>query len=229
MLDRLAEIGMTIAESVGREVIAGPPPVEAPDAPAQARPVQFYSDLALAFDRTSRAVRQTIGLYDRMTAPPRGKGAVAQAGAEADEGEWCLEDMLEDLDRQDAMLARLQVEVGAAARAAGHDEQAIERLVRQGREGLGDADDICALMKRRSSDQIIARVCHDLGLPSPLQPSAPDLPLPEEPLSEAEAASRELARRNAEYIRRAEEGPDGWSPEDSSICEWTGKRRNGWP
>jgi hypothetical protein len=231
ILDRFAEIGMTIGEAIGRQVLEGPPPAEA----AAEIPVRFHNDIAQAFERTSRAVRMTIGLYDKMTAPPRGKAAGSPAQAEAEEDEWCLEDMLEELDRKNAMLARLQVEVGAAARAAGHDEQAVERLVREGREGLGNADDMVDLMKRRSSDQIIAMVCHDLGLGDPARvhvspPPEPQTPPETPPESEEQAAIRAGQARAAENLRFAEFGPPGWeSGENWDIDERTGKRHNGWP
>lgn len=177
MLDRLAELGMALAEEIGRKVAEGPPPAIAAapandaDASGQgdpscdaavstaaaARPTQFHHDLALAFDRAARAVRMTIGLYDQMTAAPRGQGA---AGEDAPK---TLEDLLEELDN--GLLRRTAIEdaIGAAARAGNADEAAVARLVREGQVRMSNRETYGDIFNRPLED-VVAQVCDDLGL-----------------------------------------------------------------
>jgi len=173
MLDRLAELGMALAEEIGRRVAEGPPPAApaaateggegegscAAEAPAPAdRPTQFHHDLALAFDRAARAVRMTIGLYDRMTAGPK-----AHAQAEEESAPLTLEDLLEGRWAREAVRDKVGDIVERIARADNPDEKAVARLGREGRDRLRDYESY-PNFENAPISEILDQICRDLGL-----------------------------------------------------------------
>ena len=138
MLDRLAEIGMTIVEEIGRQVMQ-PSGAEAPRDPSI-----FHNDLVLAFSRASRAVRMTIALQARLMEEPR----------RGDQGAGrTIEDLVALLDSEPDPEKHEQASRNEA------DSEAAERLVheRLERETYGD------LMGRPVSE-IIGHIRRDLGL-----------------------------------------------------------------
>jgi len=139
MLARLAEIGMEIAEAAGRRAAAETDGGEAgPHAP----------DPALAFARAARAVRLTIALQSRLM------------------GELAALDRGEALARVgEAHVRRGRVHrlVERAIEAHVEDEHEIERLSSEAWELLTDAD--AADIAGRSTAELVALICADLGLP----------------------------------------------------------------
>ncbi|HWK45846.1 MAG TPA: hypothetical protein VNT30_14085, partial [Stellaceae bacterium] len=75
MLQRLAEIGMELAEAVGRQALEQ---AKAASEPA-GTPQKAGPDLGLVFTRLSRAVRQTVALEARIAEGPLTPRAVSAA------------------------------------------------------------------------------------------------------------------------------------------------------
>ncbi|HWK45279.1 MAG TPA: hypothetical protein VNT30_11185, partial [Stellaceae bacterium] len=75
MLQRLAEIGMELAEAVGRQALEQ---AKAASEPAET-PRQPGPDLGLVFTRLSRSVRQTVALEARIAEEPLTPRAVSAA------------------------------------------------------------------------------------------------------------------------------------------------------
>jgi hypothetical protein len=166
MLSRLAQIGMEIAEAVGREA-----QVEAPDrdhgagpgaAPDAAEPPGHRRDLGLVFARVARAVRMTIALQSRLAAD---LAALDRADDLAERAQRDMRRMrLRRLVDQAAEAA-----VDARREAGGRywaDEDAvedeIERLSSEAYERLTDAEE--GDLWGRSFDEVVAGICADLGL-----------------------------------------------------------------
>jgi hypothetical protein len=149
MLDRLAEIGMEIAEALGRQIVAQA-------AEPQAAPA---TDLALAFTRVARAVRQTLALKPRLAEDQRmtdlqDRQRAAHA-ARKRRGKAAVERAVEH-----AIAADCQAEDGTETDETLHDA---ERLRVELRERLDDAD-IDAELSSGSIGDIIAGICADLGI-----------------------------------------------------------------
>jgi hypothetical protein len=163
MLDRLTEIGMTLAESIQSEVLAGPLVGEFKGSHLS---IRFHNDMALAFARTSRAVRQTVALYGDMTAPPS-EPREPKAKAASEPAPVTLEDLLEDRERRLAATAlrkqRLVDQVQAIARRAGCTAESLDRLTRESRERLDDRE-TWGDLSRRPFSEILDQICRDLGL-----------------------------------------------------------------
>jgi hypothetical protein len=149
MLDRLAQIGMELAEACGREA-------KAPPSDAAARPHP-----GLVFARVARAVRMTIALQSRLM---KDLAALDRADEVAERARTTrrrvrLAHLVEDA-------ARAKV---AAKRAAGqqywdddHAEDEIEQLSSEAYERLIDAED--GDLTGRPFSEAAAGICADLGL-----------------------------------------------------------------
>jgi hypothetical protein len=193
MLDRLAELGMALAESVGREVAAGPPATEA--AEAQARPTQFHTDLALAFSRASRAVRDSIALYDRITVPHACRPARAAHAVEASPEP---DDELDELDHEEAEIQRFCDELARQVRAAGADAAAVQQRVAEARARLEDREATPSLFDRRFN-ALVDHLRRTHGRPAPAEAPPPQPPPDPEAVREAEEKAEAEAARRAAY------------------------------
>ena len=141
MLARLAEIGMEIAEAAGRQ---------ATSAMADCDGAGTMRDPALVYARTARAVRLTIALQSRLV------DDLAALDRAAD---------LAETERKTARRTRLRRLVERAVEAEhGTNRDEIERLSWEAREHLGEAD-LDADLEGLSVAEVVARICHDLGLP----------------------------------------------------------------
>jgi hypothetical protein len=144
MLDRLAQVGMEIAEACGREAKAAP--VEA----------------GLAFARVARAVRMTIALQSRLA---KDLAALDRADEVAERARTTkrrtrLAQLIEDAAR-----AKVDAQREAGSRFwADEDaiEDEIEALTSEGYERLTDAED--GDLWGRPFNEVVAGVCKDLGL-----------------------------------------------------------------
>ena len=148
-LDRLAEIGMEIAEAAGRQAAQAAP--ESPQGGSEPAPLR---DPALAYARVARAVRMTIALQSSLAKD------------------------LADLDRTEAQAAATQVRARRArlhrlveqaieAEHAGDedfDDDEVERLSRDAWEALADADDGADFAGCAPFAEVVARICDDLRL-----------------------------------------------------------------
>ena len=171
MLDRLAQVGMEIAEACGREA-------KAPSSDGASR-----SHPGLVFARVARAVRMTIALQSRLM---KDLAALDRADEIAERARTTkrrtrLAQLIEDAAR-----AKLDAQRESGARFWADEEaieDEIETLTSEGYERLIDAED--GGLWGRPFDAVVAGVCKDLGL-SPewtariaasVQPP-PDLPSP---------------------------------------------------
>jgi hypothetical protein len=150
MLDRLAQIGMEIAEACGREA-------KAPPTDGAARPHP-----GLVFARVARAVRMTIALQSRLM---KDLAALDRADDIAERARTTrrrtrLAHMIEDAAR-----AKLDAQRQAGSRFwADEDaiEDEIETLTSDAYERLTDAED--GDLWGRPFNDVVAGVCKDLGL-----------------------------------------------------------------
>ena len=136
MLTRLAEIGMGIAEDAGRRSAALVQGGEAGE-----------PDAALAYARAARAVRLTIALQSRLL---------------NDLAALDRDDHLAETSRVAKRRNRIHRVVERAIEAAHDDEEEVERLSMDAWERLTDEDD--ADLAGRPFDEVVARICEDLGL-----------------------------------------------------------------
>jgi hypothetical protein len=182
MLTRLAEMGMEIAEAAtlqARALAQG----------GEQRPDAL--DPALAYSRAARAVRLTIALQSRLAKEMAALGeAATRARAVAAS------------QRRNRIHARIEQALAEAERPdTDADEDKIERLSSAAWERLTEEDD--AGLLALPVDEVVARICADLGLPPdwaapafrPLDPVAPqDAPAQPAPLAAGAASGRRLAR-----------------------------------
>ena len=150
MLDRLAQVGMEIAEACGREA-------KAPSSDGASR-----SHPGLVFARVARAVRMTIALQSRLM---KDLAALDRADEIAERARTTkrrtrLAQLIEDAAR-----AKVDAQREAGARFwADEDafEDEIEQLTSDAYERLIDAED--GNLWGRPFDEVVAGVCKDLGL-----------------------------------------------------------------
>jgi hypothetical protein len=141
LLGRLAEIGLDVAETVGRQARG-----EA-EAPAK-------GDLGLAFARVSRAVRLTVALQQKLVDGLEALEAGRPAGKDGARP-----------DPDYILKARVERIVERTAEAEHDDDEwAVDRLVRETAERLDDIDLYGDLLDRPISE-IVARIARDIGLP----------------------------------------------------------------
>ena len=153
-LDRLAEIGMDIAEALGGQAKGGAEIVA--------------GDIALAFDRVSRAVRITSSLQSlliaHIDARDDGREIAGPTGAKAasndDDGDFGFDDFYY---RDEGYARDIPLEMVRQAEAE-RAEQA-ERPTEHDRpeRDRPDPDPYADLLKR-PVHEVIARICKDLGL-----------------------------------------------------------------
>jgi hypothetical protein len=144
LLGRLAEIGLDVAETVGRQARGED------EAPARS------GDLSLAFARVSRAVRLTVALQQKLVDGLAALEAGVIPGAPAIKG---------DPDPDYVLKARVERIVERTAEAEHeHDAGKVDRLVAESAERLDDIDLYGDLLDRPMSE-IVARIAEDIGLP----------------------------------------------------------------
>ena len=193
-LDRLTEIGMHLAEAVDREVTAP----KAEDGPAP-----DLAQLAVAFDRASRAVRTAFLVQSRLIAELRKLGS-----GDGDPTQVIIRDLRAE--------ARAEPEVQAQRRASdvsnavrrvalaerGSGEEA-ERLARIARDRV-EVDDIDGDIRDRPVSELLARICRDLGL-------SPDWSvLADEGWAGEEIATGDIGEPLAAHLKAASAA--SWSP-----------------
>jgi hypothetical protein len=158
-LDRLAEMGMAIAEVIHGQVTA-----QAPEPDPKPEAVPHHA--ALDFARVARAVRLTYALQSKLIAdfkkpPPR----AAQAADDDDEYDGPIEVRWLDPQPPTAVWQRHQAKqaVRRMAEGAGGDAETVERLVAEAAERL-ERDDIYADIVSRPFGETVAAICRDLGI-----------------------------------------------------------------
>ncbi len=179
-LERLADIGMLIAEAAGRRALADDDGAGVADA-------------GLSYTRAARAVRLTLALQTRlsgdMAAFERGQAATraAEAGRRRD---------------------RIHARVEQAIEAERCDPDEVETLSSQVWERLTDPDD--ADLLSGPIDEVVARICQDLGL-SPAWAAA-DFPAPgAEPLVMPSSAGLSLSKPSASRSPQGITDPPPWA------------------
>ena len=146
MLERLAEFGLDIAEALAGQARHGAPKVT-------------DADVALAYGRVSRAVRQAILLQSRLVDDDQVRAAAAEK-ALADARGRANQAAAEPEERVKCRVSRILARVIAA----GHDdEDEIDRLVGEADERLDD-DGLIGDVLTRPVSEIVADICRDLGL-----------------------------------------------------------------
>ena len=159
LLDRLADIGMGIAETIGRQVAADAESRgEALDEPG--RRAQVLNTSAMAYARAARAVRMSLALQSRLIEGPNPKGEAKDAKPQTVRVAWATDQYaLHEKPRQ----------VWDGVRRAGFearlDFEAFERLSEETCERL--EDDLYKEVMDRPVEEIIALVCRDLGVSLP--------------------------------------------------------------
>jgi hypothetical protein len=181
-LERLADIGMAMAEAIGRQATE-----PGPDSGAD------LSHAALGFSRVARAVRMTLALQSKLVTDFKTRSRPAAGGAEDDDEPETIEVLwLGERSRAEkAKQARLERAVSHAAHDTDLDRDSVERLVVEAGERL-ERDDIWDALKTLTFDEAVARICADLGLAaSPI--AAPTSPI-------AEAMGREGPRAEERVV-----------------------------
>jgi hypothetical protein len=144
-LTRLSQIGMDVAEAIGRQVRGEDPPAK--------------GDPSLAFARASRAVRLTIALQSKLVEAL----AALEAGPPGSGHGGVPDDARGDPDY--ILKARVERIVERAAEAEHPDDaRTVDRVVHEAGERLDDIDLYGDLLDRPMSE-ILARICRDLDLP----------------------------------------------------------------
>src|SRR5665213_2604345 len=152
-LDQVIEAGMGMIGALAAQVAGtGPQVVE--------------GDVALAYSRFSRAVRQGILLQTHLLAEPEEKPAKADAKAAKGKGEpeeitvtW----LEAEGSRREGRRERVAQIVERMARTDGQPEETVERLYREAAERLEQID-IYGDPAFRPISELVAEICRDLGL-----------------------------------------------------------------
>jgi hypothetical protein len=155
ILGQLAEGGLEIARAIERQATKR----EATDAEAPPPRDGVRSDLPLAYARVARAVRLTILLQSKLIGDLQTLDKLAAHTASC--AQIRADVARPGLQRQ--MKAKVQRIVGRIAEADSDDADEVERVMREAAERL-DQDDIYGDVLARPASEIIARICHDLGL-----------------------------------------------------------------
>ena len=150
VLERLSEIGMALAEEIGREALAEP---------EEGQPRRSPGDLALVFARVSRAVRQTIALEARLASDAQVRETRDQARRdEAELGRQREEARRVRVERKsqvrDVVAAVIEIERSKCVRDLALDKLDT-RLEREDEDGD---------LFTRPLGEAIAGLCRDLGL-----------------------------------------------------------------
>jgi hypothetical protein len=153
MLDRLAEVGLQIAEAIGANVAQTVQ--DAPDDAAAERRTARLSAAALAYGRAARAVRMTLALQSKLA--DAGGGDDASGPIEIS---W----MPDPAQAKAAQVKRVQRIVRRVADDGEPlDAEALERLAAETAERLQD-EDLYGDLLRTPVGEVVARICRDLGL-----------------------------------------------------------------
>ncbi len=174
-LARLAEIGMEIAEAAGRQ------------ARGLAEGEQPASDPALSFSRAARAVRLTIALQARLVAE-RAASERAAGAARASEASR----------RRDRIHTKVERALEQVAEAEGAEADAVEHLSSAAWEKLTETDDEELL--DLPMEELVARICADLGLSPDWAASAFMAPVAAAPVAAAPIAAAPVAPGSAPML-----------------------------
>ena len=158
MLQELAEIAMTMARAVGRQVAAEPEAAAEPAAESAGT-----ANPGLVLTRIARCVRQTVALEAKLTADYRAwvrKSAAERAAALAEQAERAAAAEARKRERKKAQVERAAKTV---IEGATRPDDYHPRL-RDVKEWLWDSDDD-ADFADRPIGEIIARICDDLHIP----------------------------------------------------------------
>jgi hypothetical protein len=146
LLGELAEIGLEISRAIERQATGRGPAT------------MVKGDLALAYARVSRSVRQTIHLQSRLIDSMKAEDdAAAEAEPEAEKAAARLTPEYQRKVRVERIVERL-IEVEHP-----DDEEGLDALIIEAGERLDDEDLYGDLMDRPLSE-LVARICADLGL-----------------------------------------------------------------
>lgn len=174
-LEELGEIGLDVARALRRQAIAVAEATDEPmgeaavgeaavDRPAVSRSAaaRFGGDLALAFSRVSRAIRQTLALEHRLA---EGERLAAVEHAAAERRRAFIAGLMAPSPRQAAVRAAVE-RVIAAGTLSDPDggEQRAERLLDDLDEWLDEADGD-EDFEARPLAEVVAEICADIGAP----------------------------------------------------------------
>jgi hypothetical protein len=174
VLERLAEMGLAVAEAVEREVQARTPPAPsaAPD-PAFSPPasvqgearapeagegsVRALQGLAMAYARTARAVRMTVLLQSKLMRELEAAEGLGETSGEANRRRAA---------RRDAEQARKAAVARIVRRVAEGQFDDPETLDAYAEEACGrlDDEDLYGDVLLRPMGELVARICRDLDL-----------------------------------------------------------------
>jgi hypothetical protein len=153
MLGQLAEVGLGMALVLERQV-------KALDAPAPAAQPAFDPERAfIAYARVARAVRQSLMLQARLIKQIQAEDAQAASSAAFDASCARVERGQQTVARK-AQVERIVERI--AAREHG-DTEVVERLIEETCERL-DCEDLYGHVLDRPLSELVAMICHDLGL-----------------------------------------------------------------
>jgi hypothetical protein len=142
MLRRVAQVGLAVSLEIERQARG--------DLAEGGKPAAL-GDVALAYARTTRAMRLTVMLQARLARDLEG---LDEAGAQAGQAR---------LDSEQARKGSVERIVGRVAEAAGEGEDRAEDLVLEASERLND-DDLYGDVLARPVSEIVADICADLHL-----------------------------------------------------------------
>ncbi len=205
MLDEMGEIGMRLMRAVEQQAMA--PSVLKPAVPEQVGALGRMSggDVALAFSRLARAVRQTLALKAKITGDRRAR----EEGKATEQAQRAATIQRARKERQKNKVRRI---VEAAIDAEPHDQSDYENLLADLDDALEDLD---ADFGERPFGENIIRICRDLGI----TPNWTDWAM------EAWGIGAGVAEAGAPEAGEAEEAETGPSPSDSP---WPGPAQTGW-
>jgi hypothetical protein len=130
-------------------------------------PQVVEGDVALAYSRFSRAVRQGILLKSHLFDGPQEKAEPAKpkakAKAEQDDNEIYVTWLEPDKSKREYRKERVAHIVERLARSDGEPEETVERLYNEAAERLERVEDYGDLAARPISE-VVAEICRDLGL-----------------------------------------------------------------
>jgi hypothetical protein len=159
-LEALSEIGMDLAQTLRRDVVAGPAAAREPETTADAEPTETaaaraarsralrWGDPALAFSRLSRSIRLTFALEARVVrgenigaAPGRAGPAAAAPDDDDDEYDWRPTPQEAEIVRLGAYKKLVRRVVGDAIEAEPVEGAERERLIEALDERLAETED----------------------------------------------------------------------------------------
>jgi hypothetical protein len=146
-LGELAQMGMSLSRAIIRQATE-------PDAAAV-----IQGDVALAFDRVALAVHRTYALRAKLIAEIKAwEETAARRARQAERDRDHLDDAAETVTRE-----RVKRIVRRAIEADDRGDRETERLCEDAEERLDDSD-IYGDLADRPFSEIVAQICHDLGV-----------------------------------------------------------------